>query len=280
MQTTIQLNRILNIDKKDWSSYKLHIAGWNGSEQPLDVFVRSFDEWMEWNRWRGNKDDFPREYILSVITDYHKRNRYLFGGIFRVVGQHDDWSDTEIGYDLEVVEEYESLIGRLEINFERYQGMRGRAFRLESYMEEMTVSRITEEPYAGIDFPGYDNVCIDYADLAQIVHRQKQDWKVALENMKGVYVITDKSNGKKYVGSAYGQSGIWSRWSEYVGSGHGNNDELSELISKHGIGYAAKHFQFALLELFPMKKEDDGIIERETYWKRVLLAHTHGYNRN
>ena len=76
MQTTIQLNRILHIDKKDWSRYKLHIAGWNGTEQPLDVFVRSFDEWMEWNRWRGNKDDFPREYILSVITDYHKRNRY------------------------------------------------------------------------------------------------------------------------------------------------------------------------------------------------------------
>lgn len=29
-----------------------------------------------------------------------------------------------------------------------------------------------------------------------------------------------------------------------------------------------------------MKKDDDSIIERETYWKRVLLSHTHGYNRN
>ena len=159
--------------------------------------------------------------------------------------------------------------------------MRVRAFRLESYMmESMYVSQITEEPYAGVDFPGYDNVCIDYSDLVQVVHRQKQDWKVALENMKGVYVITNKSNGKKYVGSAYGQSGIWARWPEYVSSGHGNNEELAELITKHGIGYATQNFQFALLELFPMKKDDDGIIERESFWKRVLLSYMHGYNKN
>lgn len=280
METAIQLNRILNIDRKEWGKYKLHVACWNGSEQPLDVFARSFDEWMGWNRWRGGKNDFSREYILSIITDYHRKNRYLFGGIFRVVGRHDDWGDTGIGYDLEVVEEYEALIGRLVIDFDRYQGMRGRAFCLESYMESMYVSQIMEEPYAGVDFPGYDNVCIDYSDLAQVVHCRKPDWKVALENMKGVYVITDKSNGKQYVGSAYGQRGIWSRWSEYVGSGHGNNDELAELIEKYGIGYAAKNFQFALLELFPMKRDDDSIIERESFWKRVLLTHMHGYNRN
>lgn len=162
-----------------------------------------------WGRTDGavGKTIFPVNTSFPSIG-YPKKNRYLFGGIFRVVGRHDDWSDTEIGYDLDVVKEYESLIGRLEIDFERYQGMRGRAFRLESYMESMYVSQITEEPYAGVDFPGYDNVYIDYSDLVQVVHRQKQDWKVALENMKGVYVITDKSNGKKYVGSAYGQSGI------------------------------------------------------------------------
>lgn len=280
MKSEILLNQILNIAKEDWCKYKLHIASWNGSEQPLDVFVRSFDEWLGWNRWRGGKDDFSREYILSIITDYHKNNRYIFGGVFRIVGRHDDWQNTEIGYDLEVVEEYKTLIGRLEINFERYQGMRGRAFYLESYIENMTVSQITEEPYTGVDFPGYDNICIDYFDLAQIVHSQKQDWKIALENMKGVYIISDKSNGKQYVGSAYGQNGIWSRWSEYIFSGHGNNDKLMELISKNGTDYAAKNFQFALLELFPMKKDDDSIIERESYWKQILLSHTHGYNKN
>jgi hypothetical protein len=30
-----------------------------------------------------------------------------------------------------------------------------------------------------------------------------------LENVKGVYLIVDKSNGKMYVGSAYGDTGIW-----------------------------------------------------------------------
>ncbi len=40
---------------------------------------------------------------------------------------------------------------------------------------------------------------------------QKPDWRTALETTQGIYMITDKLNGKRYVGSAYGSNGIWSR---------------------------------------------------------------------
>ena len=55
--------------------FKLHLACWNGEEQPLDVFVRDRAEWDGWNRWRGSRDDFSRDYIFSLIEFYPEKDR-------------------------------------------------------------------------------------------------------------------------------------------------------------------------------------------------------------
>ena len=52
--------------------YKLHFARYNGSEQPLDVFVRSREEWQGWQEWRPDRDEFNRRYIFSVIDFYRE----------------------------------------------------------------------------------------------------------------------------------------------------------------------------------------------------------------
>ena len=102
-----------------------------------------------------------------------------------------------------------------------------------------------------------------------------------MENTKGVYLITDTGNGKRYVGSAYGDTGIWSRWDSYVRSGHGGNDELVKVIKRSGMEYARKNFRFAMLESINMKTDDDVVIRREQHWKRVLLTQgDYGYNKN
>jgi hypothetical protein len=93
-------------------------------------------------------------------------------------------------------------------------------------------------------------------------------------------VIFDKSNGRKYVGSAYGEGGIWARWACYIGTGHGWNDELTRLVASNGIDYARKNFVFSLLEIAANTAADDYIFERETHWKRILLAREFGYNKN
>ena len=116
--------------------------------------------------------------------------------------------------------------------------------------------------------------------LETIFAIQRADWKAALENAKGVYLITDTSNGKRYVGSAYGMTGIWSRWACYIGTGHGNNDDLTRVIKENGIEYARKHFRFALLEHRTPKTDDNILIAREQYWKSVLLSRQYGYNKN
>jgi hypothetical protein len=101
-----------------------------------------------------------------------------------------------------------------------------------------------------------------------------------LENVKGVYLIADKSNGKKYVGSAYGPFGIWRRWGCYIGTGHGCNDELTKLIDEKGIEYARKNFRLSFLEYRPARTDDHVIISRENLWKEALLSRKFGYNRN
>jgi hypothetical protein len=276
-----KLNDLFHLTEDEMRKYKIHLAAYNGYEQPLDVFARDREEWKGWNEWRGGKDDFNREYIIGLIPDYHKIDKYVFGGVFKVIKRYDDWQETEVGYKVELTNQFKSLIGRLVVGFSRYQGLRGRAFLLENFMDSMSIAEILENPYEGEEFPGYDNVRIDFSSLELLVQNQKTDWRVALENVKGIYLIVDKYNGKKYVGSAYGDSGIWSRWCTYINTGHGYNDELVMLIEKNGIDYARKYFQFAILELRSMKTDDDTIINRESFWKEVLLTRGNfGYNKN
>lgn len=279
---TIKLNDLLKISSSELYNYKLHLATYNGKDNPLDLYVENFDDWLYWNQWRNGRDDFPRKYIFSMIENYHKVNKYIFGGVFRITHRYNNWEETNIGYELEIVEEFKPYIGRLEIDFYRYQGLRGRAFKLENYIDDMVVSQIYEKEYRGVDFPGYDNICLNYQTLELIIKNQKSDWKVALENHKGIYVIVDKSNGKKYIGSAYGVNGIWARWNNYVYSnGHGYNDELVKLISTKGSEYAKENFQFSILELLSMKVDDDFVVRRENYWKNVLQTRSPlGYNKN
>ena len=145
----------------------------------------------------------------------------------------------------------------------------------------MEVAEVLREPYSGGAFPGYDKVSFDFHELEPLFRREKPDWKTALSIVKGVYVVFDRSTGKKYVGSAYGTEGIWSRWASYLQNGHGWNDELVTIIGTKGIGYAKENFRFTLLEQLPMRTDDESIFNRETYWKEALLSRgDHGYNRN
>ena len=93
-------------------------------------------------------------------------------------------------------------------------------------------------------------------------------------------MITDKSNGKHYIGSAYGNEMIWNRWSAYVKSYHGGNKGLKPLVEQHGKEYIEQNFHFALLETFKSTVEDSVIGQRESYWKIVLDTRIHGYNEN
>ena len=271
----IPLTEIIEI--KEPEKYKLHVARWSGEDQPLDVYVRDKKEWRDWNRWRNEYDEFSRQYVFSMMDFYHESNMWLFGGIYEITGRGEKHSHS---YEIRDLPEHSHFIGRLKIRMERPK--RGRAFLLEGLIDKMKVSEILREPYSGESFPGFEEIDHDFSALLPIFKNELPGWKDALKNVKGVYVITDKSNGKRYVGSAYGDYGIWSRWHDYImGTRHGGNDELTKLIAKEGFVYAKENFKFSLLE-YRSKVDDKYIIERETYWKKVFLSRDKkfGYNEN
>lgn len=257
--------------------YKLHLACSDGSDQPLDVFVRNRTEWDGWNRWRGARDDFSREFIFSLIDFYPEKDRWLFGGAYRVLSRKS--INRAHSYVIEPLDEGRSFIGRMKISLKRPG--RARAVNFEKHYKDLIVAEILPAPYTGEAFCGYDQIDIGFPMLESIFTIQRSDWKTALENAKRVYLITDTGNGKRYVGSAYGVTGIWSRWARYVETGHGYNDGLTQIIATSGIEYARKHFRFALLEHRTMKTDDNVVIQREQYWKSVLLTcGDYGYNKN
>jgi len=106
----ISVSEIIKL--KNLYDYKLHAARWNGSDHPLDVFVRDHNEWFHWNTWRSNKDEFSRDYIFSLIDFYHETDMWLFGGIYKVISRSNVTQGH--GYEIEEVAEYSPFVGRLK----------------------------------------------------------------------------------------------------------------------------------------------------------------------
>jgi len=260
------------IKLEEFNKYKLHAAtrnpdGWS----PLDAYLENENYWKEWNEYYPNRDDFNREYIFSIMEFYPKPNTWLFGGIYKVIGRKKN-------YIIEEILDFKKYTGRLLLNFNHKD--RARRLLLENYIDSISINQIFEYKYSGEVFPGYDNINHDFYVLEPIFKNIKSDWKNKLESVKGIYLLTDKETGKSYVGSAYSDGGIWSRWIEYINYLHGGNDQLITLINKKGKNYFRDNFKFTLLEVYGMFTPNQEIIERENYWKEKLMTREHGYNSN
>lgn len=255
------------------ADYKLHFARWNEINQPLEVFVRDRSEWQAWQEYWPGRDDFNRPRIFALMQFYHETDTWLFGGIYDVIGRQSD------RYDVRLSAAGSGFIGRLKLR-SSYKSRTTRV-NFENHYSELEVAEILREPYAGRSFPGYEDIDLSFEELEAIVRNERPDWKAALESMKGIYLITDISSGKRYVGSAYGEAGIWSRWTAYVFSGHGGNVELRALVTDPTLQYCRQNFRFALLEHRPRTTADELVIAREGHWKRILFTRGEdGLNRN
>lgn len=239
---------------------------------PLHAFFRGeFKQWQEWQ----TKKNFERPYILSFI--YYQLNEWLYTGVYKSNSCVYHELDNHYQYDTELTDIKHDLIGRLVINFNK--SFRASYLRLENHYTEFYVSEVMKSRLSILPFPGYENVNIDYHTLRTIVKNEELSWKTALKSIKGIYLITDKSNGKLYVGSVYGQEAFWTRWSQYIYSGHGNNIELRQLLIESGSSHV-ENFIFSILEIRSSTTEDAEIIQRENHWKRILLTRQFGYNKN
>ena len=87
-------------------------------------------------------------------------------------------------------------------------------------------------------------------------------WRETLRHWRGIYYIFDHSDGKGYVGAAYGEDNILGRWERYEDLGHGGNVLLRDR--------SPENFSFSILERVSPDMETDDVCELETTWKDRL----------
>ncbi|MDY5439834.1 MAG: GIY-YIG nuclease family protein [Eubacteriales bacterium] len=283
----IYLNEILNIDKNEYCDWTISLNNANNDQ------VYSFEENEErllehisWKKHSGSNVSFRNintKYCLQFIRldKDLKYDQWLFLGAFENCGVN-TFEDGHQTYILNKLDRFSNYAERLIVEFKKKQGPKQAKIDI-SNIETIPVVKILEKKYVYTykDFPGYDNVSLDFADLKKIIENKVESWYLVLKNANCVYCITDTSCGKIYIGSTYGYDGIWQRWSCYVyTNGTGNNDELVELLKENPN--KSKDFKFTILETFFNldSKDTQFIINREQYWKDVFCSRKFGYNKN
>lgn len=98
------------------------------------------------------------------------------------------------------------------------------------------------------------------------------DWALRLAEWRGVYLITDKSDGARYVGAAYGADNLLSRWRQHVAGEVGITRKLRERRTEN--------FLFSILELTAPTAQPDEVIALEATWKTRLHTREWGLNEN
>lgn len=285
--TDILLNSILPIAPNEYSEWAVCF---NNATTDKQIYSFSTDETrlmehISWKKDAGKTKSFRvlPKYCLQFyrLDKDNKLCHWLFLGAFENCGvkQFDDGHEV---YDLRPIDRFAEYKERLIIFYKKSRGAK-QAIVSISKIETISVVRICEDKYIKDNrpFPGFKNLSIPFSELKEIITNKVDSWRQILSNAQCIYVITDKSNGKLYVGSTYGSDGIWQRWSNYVETnGHGGDKDLEALLA-NDPEYAVKNFQFSVLESFingDYKSKE--IIAREAYWKNVLMSRLSGYNYN
>lgn len=237
---------------------------------PKNEFLTGdFKKWQEEQR---NKN-FERKYILSLI--YWEKDEWLFAGIYKRISVKEINKECKYKYETELQEHIAGeFIGKLIIHFKK--DFRASYLKLENIIDKFELLEIKREK-AKVEFPGYDKVDVSWKELEVLIHTPA--WKTALENQKGVYLITDIATGKRYVGKASGEDMLLGRWENYINNGNGGNKELEKLDFEN---YIKENFRYSILEIFKSTTDDSIIDYRESWWKDVLLTRNKnfGYNDN
>jgi hypothetical protein len=242
---------------------------WN----PIELFkngdISTMLEGQYWN-YNKNKSYKAGQITIGLVKIKPNDDFWLLFHIGQVTRDLNKLNG--VGYEYQDLPDYQKYVGRLIIKFKnKAQTMIRNA---ESVFDDCYISQILSDTFDNDLFPGYEKVNISWDEMNRVL--EKDNWKTALQNQKGVYLLTDTSNGKMYVGSAYGENMILGRWRAYVKSGNGGNVGLKQLTFDH----IKQNFKYSILDIYKSTTDDQIIINRESWWKEVLQSRQFGYNEN
>jgi len=242
----------------------------DGRQDLYNLYKTEKDKFLAYQNSQS-KDVFNGvDFIVSFIGEEGNLSRFI--GVYQITNR-EKFADDCLEYKMrEVIGQFDDLKERVIILWKN-----ARAW-LQWINNNMEVIEI----HPGLhykQFTDYFDFILNFDELKEIVKNQYSDWKKVLSITKGIYLISDTKTGKLYVGSAYGENGIWGRWSNYaLTNGHGNNKLLKELIDFDPT--YGNDFQFSILMLLPITITADEAIKKERLFKNKLGTNSFGLNNN
>ena len=168
-------------------------------------------------------------------------------------------------FDLRLVDFYPDWKGKLVVDWPPPE----RSWWRRAERNQIPVYAILER--AALDTPIMDwrKIDLSWPELGVL----PLSWKTKLSEWRAIYYIFDGSDGKGYVGSAYGAQNLLGRWMNYAASGHGGNRLLRQRDRSN--------LRFSILERVSPDTQADEIIGRESTWKdRLHTRAPFGLNDN
>jgi hypothetical protein len=228
------------------------------------------------------------DYVVSCIG--YPQREALFVGLYKVTGQrqvsfdeylaipeHEElrrlgdpgWTRDNrpfpiIWTDLALDEALSSLKGKLILDWPPPE----RSWTRWADRNEFRVKAILKDSILDQGMPGWDGLVLSWAEL----HKIPIHWVSVLEQWRGIYLIHDVSDGKNYVGSAYGHQNIYGRWINYKDTGDGGNKLLRER--------KPENFRFSILQRVSPDMDVKDVVLVESSWKDRLHTREFGLNLN
>lgn len=218
------------------------------------------------------------DYLASFIR--REAGRALFVGLYRIAG----WRDLTSG-------EWESRPAQLELVELGMSGASGGQWRerisefdlinteiLESWQRRLVIGwpppdrswyrwadrntfpilALTEDDALRPPMPDWQDISLPTTQLSIL----PESWRSALRHWRGIYLITDRSDRRAYVGSAGGAENILQRWQDYGRTGHGGNKHLRQRDPSN--------FVFSIFQRTSPDLPLDDLIRLESSWKKRL----------
>ncbi|MCP4259361.1 MAG: GIY-YIG nuclease family protein [Planctomycetes bacterium] len=144
-----------------------------------------------------------------------------------------------------------------------------RSWWRRAHRNVIPILSILEDSALDARMPKWDSLILSWEELGVLPSR----WKSALSEWRGIYYIFDSSDGKGYVGSAYGEANLYGRWLNYAAHGHGGNKLLKQRDPRN--------FRFSVLQRVSPDMNPGDLIRLEGSWKeRLHTREPFGLNDN
>jgi hypothetical protein len=200
---------------------------------------------------------------LYKVGDHRPLTRQEFWQIpaFQTLKQHGmkGFDETEERqsvkwFDLTITDFYKKWQGKLVIEWPP-PPIRWSRFASNA---EFPIHAILEDSVLHEAMPDWKDCIWSWVELNTLPHK----WRESLRQWRGIYYIFDRSDGKGYVGAAYGADNILGRWEHYEEFGHGGNVLLLKRSPENLI--------FSILERVSPDMDQRDVIVLESNWKERL----------